>query len=348
MSDNDRFIGRLEDYLDAFDGETPLPMHVRDAIRAELPGTRQDRSGRGPRRLLTMFSGLPTPVRGGLLAAGLIVAVALGATWVNSTGPGVGGEPPASSVPSTAPTPSFAPSPSASASGVVPIAKAASAPCFEGGAVACIAAGTYALNPDTIPGNVIVTVPEGWFPWEPGAGAMTLLVDRTDAPQGSGWGLLISAIGDVRRDPCAPDGAVFEPAEIDTPAEVAAAMATWPGFAVTDPEAITFGDAPGVQVDVSVTEDLGTCMTPATWSTPLGTWIDGYPMVGDDPTSEPATFRILDLDGEMLIIRTPATIGPSPHEAGQGVEPDAERHAEDLIALTAMLDSIRFGEPDAP
>ena len=60
MSDNDRFIGQLEDYLEAYDGDAPIPAHVRDAIRAALPGTRQVRSGRGPRRVITMFSSLST------------------------------------------------------------------------------------------------------------------------------------------------------------------------------------------------------------------------------------------------------------------------------------------------
>ena len=87
MSDNDRFIGQLEDYLEAYAGDAPLPAHVRDAIRAALPGTRQVRSERGPRRMITMLSSLSTPVRGGLVAATLVIVVALGATVVaNSPG----------------------------------------------------------------------------------------------------------------------------------------------------------------------------------------------------------------------------------------------------------------------
>jgi hypothetical protein len=159
---------------------------------------------------------------------------------------------------------------------------------------------------------------------------------------------MIAGVGDVRRDPCKLDGGMFDAADVDTPAEVAAAIATWPGFAATDPVPITFAGAPGVQLDVSATEDLGECLTPTTWSTPLGTWIDGYPMAGQDPTSEAATFRILEVDGELLIIRTPATVATSPFEAGQGVAVDPVRHAADLIEMDAILDSIQFGEPDVP
>ncbi len=348
MSDNDRFIGQLEDYLDDFDGETPLPMHLRDAIRTALPGTGQERSGRVPRRVLTMFAS--TPVRGGLLAAGLVIAVGLGAMAVNRPPSGVGGLPSASAASSATPTPSLAASPSADVGGAMPISQASPAPCYEGGEATCIAAGTYALDPTTIPGRITVTVPEGWFPFEPGAGATALLVDSgPDAAGGSGWGPMISAIQDVRLDPCAVDGAVFDRADIDTPSKVAAAIAKWPDFNVTDPVAITFAGAPGVQVDVSGPEDRNACLAQTwTWSTTQGTWIDGYPMVGGGPTREPATFRILDVGGELLIIRTPASIGPSPFEAEQGVASDPERHAADLVEMNAILDSIRFGGADTP
>ena len=46
MNRDDDFIGRLEDYLESFDGVTPLPARVRDAIHADLPRTRQVRPAR--------------------------------------------------------------------------------------------------------------------------------------------------------------------------------------------------------------------------------------------------------------------------------------------------------------
>jgi hypothetical protein len=228
---------------------------------------------------------------------------------------------------------------------------ASPAPCAEGGeGNDCIAAGTYALNPGTIPGQVVVTVPAGWFAYEPGAGAMALLVDSgPDAPGGSGWGPMIAGISEIRRDPCNPDAGVFAAGEIDTPEEVAAAMATWPGFTVTEPVAIALAGAPGVQVDVSATGDLGSCVTPATWSTDLGTWIDAYPMA--DPSaaaSQPATFRILDLGGELLVVRTQTTLATSPHEAVQGVAPDPGRHAAHKVQQDAILVSIQLGDAAAP
>ena len=52
MNGTDDFIVRLEAYLDDFDGATPLPDHVRDAVHAALAGTRPGSPVRVPRRLL--------------------------------------------------------------------------------------------------------------------------------------------------------------------------------------------------------------------------------------------------------------------------------------------------------
>lgn len=41
MTRNDDFIDHLEGYLDEFEGSTPLPDEVRDAIRAQLPSIQQ-------------------------------------------------------------------------------------------------------------------------------------------------------------------------------------------------------------------------------------------------------------------------------------------------------------------
>jgi len=87
---NDRdFIGLVEAYLDEYQGSTPLPEDVRNAVRREVPQTRQAR-GSGP-----------AGQRFGWLAAAAVIAVAIGISlWV--FGPQVGG-----------PTPSASASPSA-------------------------------------------------------------------------------------------------------------------------------------------------------------------------------------------------------------------------------------------
>jgi hypothetical protein len=75
MTQNDEFIGQLEDYLVEFEGETPLPSRVIDAIHTELPRTRQAKPGARDLRLP------PRPktasLRGpwGIVAAAVVVAI---------------------------------------------------------------------------------------------------------------------------------------------------------------------------------------------------------------------------------------------------------------------------------
>ena len=101
MSHDDRFIGQLEDYLEEFDGVTPLPDRVRDAIRAELPSARQVRPKPGLRRMFTMLSFASAGARVGLAAAAIIVAVVLGAAFLysNRNVEGVGAPAPADADP---------------------------------------------------------------------------------------------------------------------------------------------------------------------------------------------------------------------------------------------------------
>lgn len=56
MTENDHFIGRIEDYLVEFDGATPLPDRVIDAIHAELPRTRQVKASPGLMRMPAMLT----------------------------------------------------------------------------------------------------------------------------------------------------------------------------------------------------------------------------------------------------------------------------------------------------
>jgi hypothetical protein len=112
MNRDEAFISQLEDYLEDFDGVTPLPDRVRAAVAAELPRTPQVRPAGIPRRVLNMTSQISMPARLGLAAAALVVAVVAGAALINngSQAPAVGSTP---STPS--PTATTTPSPSATA-----------------------------------------------------------------------------------------------------------------------------------------------------------------------------------------------------------------------------------------
>lgn len=348
MNGDDRLIGQLEDYLDEFHGETPLPAHVRDAIRTALPGTRQVPSRPGPWRVPTMISRLSTPARIGVAAAALVVAVALGAA-VMTNRPGDVAAPTAASSPTPAATGAASPSAAPSMALLAPLHAAPAAPCFEGGSPDCIEPGTYAFTgtADEWPDTVSVELPAGWFAWSPGMGVEGILVDSgPDAPGGSGWGIVVSTVGQVARDPCAGVDNSLPADEVDTPEELAAAMAAWPGFEASAAEPITLDGMPGVRVQLSTTDDIGACPAPVLWLTSQGSQVDGYPMAPADPGLHPGTLRILDVGGELMVIRTMETTHVSPYEASQGVAPDPERHADDLVALRAIIESIQFGERD--
>jgi hypothetical protein len=107
MTREDQLIGQLERFLDEYEGVTPLPDSVRNAVRAELPNTKQIGSFRGPMRYLTMTLRIPTAARYVLVAAVIVVAVVLGSAVIGRPGDIGGG-----------PSPSASPSPSSSVSAV--------------------------------------------------------------------------------------------------------------------------------------------------------------------------------------------------------------------------------------
>lgn len=77
MTRDDAFIGLLEGYLDDYEGSTPLPESVRDAVREQIVTTKQIRPLPGPMRYLSMIN-LPAPARYGAVTALAIGVVLLG------------------------------------------------------------------------------------------------------------------------------------------------------------------------------------------------------------------------------------------------------------------------------
>jgi hypothetical protein len=346
MTKRNDFIGDLEDYLVDFDGETPLPERVRDALDAELQATRQVRPGAGRRKGPTMSSSTPNIARWGLVAAGLVVAVGLGAAIVLPGRGGGGG----AAVASPTPIPSLTPTPAPTrppVSSLTTLHAAVSVPCSDlPTAELCIRPGTYALG-EAVPGGS-VEVPAGWWEWNPGIGSVGLLVEHPDVPGGSGWGVVLTQVGDVSRDPCDRSAGIHARDDVDTPAELAAVMASWPGFQATPAGPINFGDVQGVHTQLITSSTSPLCTGPVLWTTPAGTPIDGYPMVagaGVSMDGYPGDFRIIDLDGQLIAIRAMGSAETSPYERQQSIEADPDRHALDLVTQQGIIDSIRFEEP---
>jgi hypothetical protein len=144
MTRNDDFIGQLEEYLDDYEGTTPLPKQLRHALRSQIPRTRQLGPLSGPMRYVNMTMSLPGPARFAALAA--VVAALAVASFALSTRSNVGSR--------------ETPRPTSSAS--------TSAVLLPDGS---LAAGTYFTHPFTTEDSSMgftFTVPEGWqgrSPW---------------------------------------------------------------------------------------------------------------------------------------------------------------------------------------
>ncbi len=339
MNGTDDFIVRLEAYLDDFDGATPLPDHVRDTVHAELPGIRQVHPGAGPRRWLTMLSDSSARARWGLAAAAIVVSVVVGGAILanNQNRQGIIGAPSATPSPTVSPSPTPTPPPLGNLTQL--------APCAISGGVECLKPGRYTLNEGGWPATVSFDVPDGWWNYHPGTEVDGVLVD-SDAPDGSGWGILFVTVGDVSKDPCKPEAGTFAPTDVDSPEELAAAMATWPGFATTNPQPITIDGADGVRVNLTSTLADSACPgDQMAWKTAAGDLVDTYPSVGADGDEHPAGFWIVEVAGELLVIRTTDSPGTSRFELGQGIAKDPTRHAADQVEMQAIVDSIQLDVP---
>ena len=204
--------------------------------------------------------------------------------------------------------------------------------------------GTYRLTSDTWPRTISFEVPQGWFPYGPGDESDGVLVESgPTAANGSGWGAMFLMVGAVAKDPCDPEAGQFPTSATVTVDGLVTAMRSWPDFEVSDPRPITVDGQAGKLVTVTSTRTAGDCPVQSVWATPGGSQIDAYPMVGAADQARTGTYRILDVDGTVVVIRTTEFADPSPHELAQGVEPDPTRHAADEVELQGIIDSIRIG-----
>jgi hypothetical protein len=346
MNRDDAFIGRLEDYLETFDGVTPLPDRVRDAIQAELPRTRQVRPARGTGRIVDMISRASSRARWGVAAAVVVAAVVLGAAVINNAGntPAIG------SAPATAsPVPTPTPSPTATPVPPMALHLAPMEACRPGGTPDCIKPGTYRLSTAVWPVQVTLDVPAGWFQWQPSVDFEGLLVDGgPDARDGSGWGVMLANVGTVSMDPCDPAKGTLDPADTSTVDGLVTAMSTWPGFQATAPVPITVDGHAGQLIELTSTETWASCPDPVLWNTTRGWKVDAYPVLTEQSTRRAGQYRIVDVDGSLIVIRTTDFPDTSPFEESQGVAPDPTRHSADQVELRQILDSIRFIFISAP
>jgi len=288
----------------------------------------------------------------GILAAATVIAAACSSA-ATSQGAGPSATRATAVNPTESPAqfapPEATPAASALASAAPQLVTLAEAPnyeaCPDGNPDSCVPAGTYGLGSDVVPSAVgTVVIPGGWFEWDMGPGTEGLLVERADAKDGSGWGVLFSSVGRVSRNPCDSTKGMFPASSTSSVDGLIAAMRSWPGFQVGAAKAVTLGGVAGKQVAVMSTKTSAACPDPVIWQTPQGTGFNGYPEVGDKPKGYTAQFLILNVDGALLVLRTTDFPQTTATELGQGVAPDARRHSADQQTLHAILDSLRFDQ----
>jgi hypothetical protein len=331
MTHRDEFIERLETYLDDYEGVTPLPDAVRDAIRAELPHTKQTDSLGGRSRFLSMTLQLPAPARYGLVAAAVLVAVVIGASLF-SRGGSVGG-------PSASPSPS----PSASLSPPSPTA-APTAPgpwsLLDSPGTGNLPAGDYYVDIPAYPARIDFSVPEGWWHFWPGvtreaSDVHAILVDSLDtgAANGSGWGFSFAIVDEVRVDPCDSAAGVMDPSVTQSADALATAFGTWADFPATVAD-VTIGGYSGKRVEITRGETF--CLATAFY-TPAGYQFD---LQESAELPAPDQFTFLDVEDSVLVIWTTDFPATTPFEVNGGASPDPEAHVADQVELHDILDSV--------
>ena len=349
MRENDEFIGQVEDYLVEFDGDTPLPGRVLDAIHAEVPRTRQAKAGSGFMRMPPMLSTISSRVPLGIAAAAVVVAVVLGAVFINrgNDQSGVGGAPAASSTPGPSQGTGAAASPEVR---LLVNATAVSCPGITS-RPSCLEPGTYQLGSTELwPAIITLDVPENWWYYEGGAGYSGVLVQTEGAANASGWGVTFNTVGSVSIDPCDPAAGTWKE-DIGTPEELAEAIGTWPGFEASDPEPISIGDYNGLKLSITSSRTTDDCPASVVWTTKKSDAVDAYPLVNSASVGPRTTeFRIFQLDpfgvsrdSELLVIRVTGFPETSPFEESSGVAHDPNAHTKHIPALQSILDSIQIG-----
>jgi hypothetical protein len=222
MTREDDFIDQVEGYLDEYEGQTPLPEMVRDAVRAQLPTTRQISPLPGPLRILDMTVTVPPAARYGLVAAAAVAAVIAGGALFG--GPNLGGGP--------TPTPVPIPTP----------------PILSGDA---LEAGTYRL---TVVGVVAtITVPPGW------ANVQGIGVGK-DIPDVSFAAVVFwpsdEEVAHVYSDPCRWQDGYVDPPVGPTVDDLVTALANQPQRGESVPIDVSIDGYRGKMVELTVPDDI--------------------------------------------------------------------------------------------
>ena len=265
MTRNDDFIGHLEGYLDEYEGSTPLPHEVRDAIRAQLPSTTQRAAWWPARR----FPEMNNTAKLALAAAAVVVVALLGVNYL--VAPNVGGRGLGDATPTPEPT--------------------VLTPSNVG---QTLAPGTYRVE-DTFAKPFTFAIETAWILEFLETDVVSL--NRADDP-GADW-LDIQLIDNVYTDPCA--GELSDPPVPKTHDGLIRALSAMVGFEAGPITDVTVGGRAGSHVVVmnAMDGDADGCVTGN--SIPIYTTMDNP----DDSITNGNSrdeFWIVDVDGSPVIL----------------------------------------------
>ena len=222
MTRNDELIAQVEGYLDEYEGSTPLPAHVRDGVRAQLPSIHQRHAWWPARRFqANTFAKLS-------VAAALAVAAIVGFNYLaapNIGGPGLGDPTP------SPPTASRTPVPALSGQNPLP-------------------PGRYLVDP-ALPMDVTIAVPEGW---SAGRAEVVRGPRGNEAPDGMAIRFYAFDNLNLYNDPLQPIDGFLAPPVGPSVDELVAAMVEHPDWDVTGTSPITLDGYAGQVVHVTLPE----------------------------------------------------------------------------------------------
>ena len=278
MTRDDDFIGQLEGYLEEFEGITPLPDGIRNAVRAQLPRTNQIGPVSGLMRYLT----LNRPIKIALAAAAAVVLALVG--YGLFAGGNVGHQPSQSLSGTPSPSPT-------------PIRSPVSFP-DPGVSNKSIPAGRVVVD-GAFPIKVSFDAPVGWV-------ATDLTTGRASLQKGP-VEVNFVIVDDVSADPCRASGWLSPPLG-PTVDEFVTAITDWPGFQTTNLRDIRLGGMAGKALTLTNHIDMATCDSQAglvQLSHAHGSDVGIFAILGD----QEERFWVLDVDGTRLVVLVVSTSG---------------------------------------
>jgi hypothetical protein len=287
---------------------------VLDAVLDQLDTTPQRRATWWPARRLPEMN---TMTKLSLAAAAVLVAAFLGYNYLAA--PNVGDPRVGDPSPSVIVTLSAEPSPSPS---TLYYRNVLSAP---------------------FPIDIAFEMPTTWEWWtiEPTAGG--ILAPSTN-PNGSGWGLFFFTFTDnLFADPCDFSEGPLQPVPGPGVNDLVQAMTTLPRMRASEAVAIEVDGYSGFQFELTAPDDEASCPDGGAAVYTVPGWEDALYVMS---LGETIDFRIVDVDGQRLVIVATDYPQTSHWEVGWGVPFDADAHATHQLELNTIIESIDINPQD--